>query len=399
MMDKEKRELQVLRWRIDWICKNKVNAFSPTISPAQKSFEKNEIESAYEALKYYFAKGVREFVVQKKYMGSYCDIYLCKNIENTYFVSRNGYIVDRIDLEKAKESLKSLHSRFDWTNLNVAIIQSEMLPWSAMGKRLIEGEFEGYINAHNNHFEHISSSDLYSKIEKVKQSEAYINYNKDRATLSPKELTKKYASHIKRQYDSIESFIVKDLEAYKNGIDIFEKQIGHFGKEGEIYFKPFNILKKIFDDGSEEFINDNLSYIEINDDAFLHFTINNESELEEKYVEVEKFYKTLSAANEEGIMVKPRTAFIKGLPPAFKVRNDDYLVMIYGVNFINDYRRQINKRNIAKKLECSINDWMLNWQLLKVKYNSINIENYYYKNLIYDRIMGEKIENNLDNRL
>ena len=73
--------------------------------------------------------------------------------------------------------------------------------------------------------------------------------------------------------------------------------------------------------------------------------------------------------------------------------------MIYGVDFIERLPVNIGKRKISKKLECSINDWMINWQLLKIKYNTINKENYLLKNLVLDRILGEQIESTLDTRL
>jgi len=98
------KELKKIKNRIDWFCVNKINAFSPTISPAPKSLQRNEIESIYEGVRYFFEQGVTEIVVQRKYMGSYCDIYLQKNLEETYFVSRNGYLISHIDLNAAKQA-------------------------------------------------------------------------------------------------------------------------------------------------------------------------------------------------------------------------------------------------------------------------------------------------------
>lgn len=392
-------DLKRLKNRIDWFCENKVNAFSPTISPAPKSKERNEIESIAEGIRYFYDNGVKEIIVEKKYMGSYCDIYLHKNLEDTYFVSRNGHKIDHIDLESAKEACKELHSRFDWTNLQLVIIQSELMPWSALGKGLIENEFGGYLNVHQNHCEHLINSYLYKKIETVKDSEVYKQFIEDKNTLSSKEFRTKYPHHIIRQYESLMEFKVLDLDIYKQSIDIYETQINHFGQEGDIHFKPFNILKKVFDDGSEEFVNDNLSYQEVNDDGFLHLLIDNEEKLNQTIDTVYTWFSTLEQSNEEGIVIKPRQAFIKGIPPAFKVRNNQYLTMIYGVNFQDQYDYYIYKRNIGRKLECSINDWMLNWELLKVTYNEINKENYFLKNLVFDRIMGEKAEAGLDTRL
>ena len=88
-----------------------------------------------------------------------------------------------------------------------------------------------------------------------------------------------------------------------------------------------------------------------------------------------------------------------GIPPAFKVRNNNYLTMIYGVDFIENFKRNINKRKIDSKLKCSVYDWMLNWKLVQIPYHEIHSENYKLKNLVLDRILGETDENKLDMRL
>jgi PNKP adenylyltransferase domain, ligase domain len=392
-------DLKKLKLRIDWFCENKVNAFSPTISPAPKSFVRKEIESISEGFKYYIVRGINEFVVQKKYMGSYCDIYLHKNLEETYFVSRNGHRIKNMDYTVAQAACKELHGKFDWTDLEMLIIQSELLPWKVLGKGLISNEFEGYLNAHKNHHAFLSESHLYEKIEAVKSSDAFQEFIAFKENHSEKEQKAKYPAHIARQYLAAESFKVIDLEKYTTGIEIYADQIAHFGKDDELSFKPFNILKKVFSGGKEEIVNDNLSYKDVNNDEFIHLTINNLEEIDEKSKPVYEWFSKLAGDKEEGIVIKPRAAFIKDIPPAFKVRNNHYLVMIYGINFLEEFEYNITKRNISKKVECSTNDWMINWAMLKVKYHQINTENYLLKNLVYDRIMGEKIEATIDTRL
>jgi len=395
----EKDEMKKLKNRIDWFCANRVNAFSPTISPAPKSPERGEIESIDLAVRYFRTNGVREIVVQRKYMGSYCDVYLTRDLADAYFVSRNGYKINHIDLDAARESCRALHGRFDWSRLALVIIQSEMMPWSILGKGLIDSEFLGYLNCHQNHYSALKRSDLYEKIAKARASEPYMAYIADRKLLTDKEIAAKYPPHICRQYNALTNFNVLDLQAYGESIDIYDEQITHFGREGTVYFKPFNILKKVYDDGSEELVNDNLSYREVNDDAFLHLPVGSEAELESSIERVYEWFGELSAAKEEGIVIKPREAFLPKTPPALKIRNSRYLIMIYGVDFRDRYDYYLNKRNIRTKLDCSINDWALNRKMLDVKYKDINKENYYLKNLVYDRIMGEKVEAGLDTRL
>jgi PNKP adenylyltransferase domain, ligase domain len=392
-------DIKKIKTRINWMCKDKINAFSPTISPAPKNEERQEIESIVEGVKYYYKRGVREFIFQQKYMGSYCDIYLHKNIEDTYFVSRNGHRINHIDVEKAKQACELLHAKLDWTNTTLMIIQAELLPWSILGKGLIDNEFAGYLHAHQNHLEYLNQSNLYQKIETVKNSAEYITYDADQFNLSNKELKAKYSSHIIRQYDAIKQFKVLQLDNYKQGIDIYAEQINHFGKEEELYFKPFCILKKIMDDGSEQMPNDNFTYQQVNDDECMALTLTDNQDIETAVKPIYEWFARLSASLVEGIMIKPKQTFIHNLPPAFKVRNNQYLTMIYGVNFINDLQHNIAKRQVGKKTDCSKNDWMINWELLKTKYTTITTENYAYKNLLLDRIFGELLENNLDHRL
>jgi hypothetical protein len=395
----EKDDLKQLKNRINWFCRNRINAFSPTISPAPKAPERNEIESIDSGVRYFHAHGVTEIVVQKKYMGSYTDIYLHRNLEDSYFVSRNGYRINHIDLKAAIESCRELHGRFDWTDLSLVIIQSEMMPWSILGKKLIDNEFVAYLNVHQNHCNHLCSSDLYRKIAAVRESPACRAFLEDDRTFTDKELHAKYPSHIIRQYRSLAEFTVLNLDVYAAAIQIYEQQINHFGREGDICFKPFNVLKKVYDDGNELFINDNLSYRDVNGDDFLHLDISDKELLERAIDRVYEWFDLLSQNMEEGIVIKPRQAFIRHLPPALKVRNNNYLTMIYGVDFQEQYDHYLKKRNVKSKLECSINDWMLNWDMLKIKYNDIHEENYLLKNLVFDRIMGEKVEETLDKKL
>lgn len=389
----------IIKKRIDWFCKNKINAFSPTISPAPKSLERNEIESLYEGILWFLNAGVSEIVIQKKYMGSYCDIYLHKNMEKSYLVSRNGFQINHLDKEKWLNALKELHDRFSWESVEIRIIQSELMPWSVLGKGLINNEFSGYYISHQIHCNYLEESDLYEKLNKIKQIPEFISFTEDAKTLSQNELKEKYPMHVIRQYEAVKKFKFLHLENYRKNIQLFKNQLDIFGKDSEIYFKPFNILKEIHSDGSETFVNDNLSFRQINDDDFLHYTFENQEDFEQKFPKIQRWVNKINQNNEEGIMIKPRTAFLSGIPPAFKVRNNNYLTLVYGVDFQDRLQEYIAKRNIKSKLKCSINDWAINQKMIKTPYQEIDEENYYFKNLILDRILGEEIEKQLDSRL
>ncbi|PSK94329.1 hypothetical protein [Taibaiella chishuiensis] len=398
-LKQQKEDLKKLRSRINWFCDHKINAFSPTISPAPKSEERGEIESLHEGIRYYVKRGVTELLVQKKYMGSYCDIYLHRDLDATYFVSRNGHLIQHIDLEAARQACQAMHARLDWDGVQLVIIQAEMMPWSILGKGLIDNEFEGYLDAHQQHLAWLEGSALYEKIRQVKAGQPFCDFVRDKAALSAKALKQRYPGHIIRQYTAMEAFVLTDLERYRQGTDIYAKQIRHFGEEVPLHFKPFNVLKKVYEDGREEIVNDNASYSVLNDDTMLELHIPDEAALERESERACAWFAALSAACEEGVVIKPRQAFLPGLPPALKVRNNHYLTMIYGIDFIPDLDHHITRRNIKAKLACSVNDWALNYNLLSVPYADLHKENYYLKNLVYDRIMGEKTEALLDTRL
>lgn len=389
-----------VRNRIEWFCKNKINDFSPTISPAPKSKAKSEIESIEEAVNYYRAKGVAEFVVQKKYMGSYCTIYLKRNLEETYFVSRNGFKMDHIDVEKAINSLKELHAKMLLTfpNFDTILIASELLPWKVLGAGLIEKEFTGYYDALQTHNDYLKTSGLLEKLESVKKDTLFTEYLLDKNKLSRKEFSSKHKTHIVRQYEALNSVKIPDLDKQQESLEVFKNQIDTFGSEGEVHFKPFTILKVVGVSGEESIPNSNLTYGLVNDDAFLHLEIT-DADKEEKLKEIYSFFEKLTEANEEGIMIKPVQNYIKNLPPCFKVRNNNYLTMIYGVNFHQDFDHYLDKRNIKKKLEQSINGWEINQKMLQIPYKDLEEENYLMRLLLLKRINNEEIEKTLDPRL
>jgi hypothetical protein len=389
-----------VRNRIEWFCKNKINDFSPTISPAPKNKAKNEIESIEEAVNYYLQKGVTEFVVQKKYMGSYCTIYLKRNIEETYFVSRNGFKMDHIDVEKAINSLKDLHAKMSvsFPDFETILIASELLPWKVLGAGLIEKEFTGYYDALKTHNEYLKSSVLLEKLESVRVSELFTTYNSDKKQLSKKEFGSKHKSHIIRQYEALASVKIPDVIKQEESLKVFQNQIDTFGNEAELHFKPFTILKVVHTSGEETIPNNNLTYELVNDDAFLHVEITS-SNKEEKLKEMYSFFEKLTNENEEGIMIKPVQNYIKNVPPCFKVRNNNYLTMIYGVNFHQDFDHYLEKRNVKKKLEQSINGWEINQKMLQIPYKDLEEENYLMRLLLLKRINNEEIEKTLDPRL
>lgn len=376
-----------IKTRIEYLIKDKINDFSPTISPAPKSAERNEIESISKALEYFKNNNIDEVVVQKKYMGSYCSIYLKRNILDTYLVSRNGYKINHIDTEKAIQTLVPLHEKLNtlYPDFDTIIIASEMLPWRALGRSLIDKEYEAYYAAKKVHYDYLNSSNLYEKLEKVKNSDTYKEFSN--FTTLPTD----YPQHIKRQYQAVKDMVIMDLNDYEKVLNVYRKQLDYFGIDEDVYFKPFNILKIIYDD-KEIIPNSNKTFEQINDD---HYLVCGVDEVDKVYT----FYNDLVDNMAEGIVIKPVQSYVKGIVPAFKVRNDNYLSMIYGINFKQDFEYYFERRNIRLKMQQSINNWDVNNQILNNEYKSIDENNYLIRLQFLKRINDEEIEKTIDTRL
>ncbi len=383
--------------RIHHAIKERVMHFSPTISPAPKDVENGEIESLRKAIEYFIEQGEKLVVIQPKYMGSYCDIYLAKNIEESRFFSRRGYPV-RISQEELVDAVRPLHERFEWDGIALRIIQAELMPWSALGKGLITRAFGGYSNVHHDHLNYIRNTGLADGIQELKASDEFRQFLIDQGTLSKKELNSKYPNHITRQYRALSSLELPDPEEYEEALEIYDEQVELYGQEGETSFKAFNILKTVSDDGTEWMGGSNYEgFLNVSDDEFVVVSALNP--LEEQIQNAYAFLVRTVEAGGEGVIVKPNNVWNTKMAPMFKVRNNRYLQMIYGIRFLSNYDYYLGRRGIGRKMRCSINEWNIAQSLLRIKMNDISPDNAEYVRLVTARILEEDFEAKLDSRL
>jgi hypothetical protein len=62
-------------------------------------------------------------------------------------------------------------------------------------------------------------------------------------------------------------------------------------------------------------------------------------------------------------MIKPLQSRIIGIPHALKVRNNEYLQLIYGIKFDQDYKYYLTKRRVDRKIRASIKDYEIHCAL------------------------------------
>ncbi len=375
--------------RVSWMIKNKINYFAPTISPAPKN--KNEIESLKMAMDYY-KPYTDKVVLQTKYMGSYCNVYLKKDLEETYFVSRNGYEIKRIDIEALKLTLKDLHcTLFAGNDLDMVILEGELMPWSALGKGLIDEEYRNYYNLNESHLTQLKSSSILEKLAKVKQSENYKVFNE----YSGDNVKKDLKPHIVRQYREVQNSLVPDLKEYAKSIEVYKRQIDLFGKEEEPYINVFGILKYIKKNGTEFYPENNTEGFKLGHNIEgEQITINVDD-----YESANFFFEKHKDSELEGIMVKPYRSRLINICPCLKVRTNNYLQLIYGVNFDRNFDYYYNRRNVFKKINASVKAYELGLALLSIPYSDLNEENETYRELLYKVIGEETFIKTLDTRL
>jgi len=201
------------------------------------------------------------------------------------------------------------------------------------------------------------------------------------------------------QYEALQALEIPDHEQYQNDIDVYSKQLELYGSDGELHFKPFNILKIISDDGDEMILNDHrLGFEMVSDDKCFYFEFDNET-LEENIQRAYVFFHSLVLDKTEGIIIKPIGEWTPKVVPMLKVRNNDYLQMIYGVNFQREYNYYLSHRSVGNKMRASRNQWAIAQEILKIPMNQIGNSNQQYVELVRGRIYEEDFEKLLDPRL
>jgi len=298
--------------RIKWTQKHKINYMMPTICPAPKSA--NIIEDVCKGIELY-APYTDKVILQTKFMGSYCNIYLHKNLSETYFVSRNGYKIDHVDNEVLQKSLEKIHNEIFTNNLlcinhsdlQMVILEAELMPWRTLGGGLIDKEYTNYYQLHKTHCDYLEKSDLYEKIDKVTKSSEFIEFKKD-YNADPDNIKSKYKAHIVRQYREIINIHLPELDKYKSAIDLFKTQLDLYGVEKEPYFEIFNVLKYVYTN-SEVLNHTNEVYTMFNDDYIIIDTKDPDYKLATDFVAKHE------RLGFEGVMIKPLETRLINIPP------------------------------------------------------------------------------------
>lgn len=341
------------RLRLEYVLKNKINYISGTISPADKCEKTGELESLAEGLAYFKSKGIQRVCMQPKYMGSRCTVYLGRTADECYAVSRNGFKIKNVNLTPIFEKLIHKHqAMMEKHKIQMMVIDGELVPWMALGKGLIERQFKVIDVALAEEIRFLKEYGFEEKL--LALNEAYLRYH---------------------------------------------EQVELYGSESEMDFKPFDILKMIGIDGSETIPSDPKSVIfgMISEDECLVVDFGDPDYLDKE----EAFYHALTTdLNMEGVVIKPEVEKPR-VAPAIKVRNPEYLRIIYGYDytFPHKYKSLFAQKSIRSKLKTSISEHELGRQMLAFPLSSITEDNRDYAQVVANMLFETSKESEIDPRL
>jgi hypothetical protein len=384
--------------------KRGINFLSPTLAPANKNEKTGELESFSWALDYYKNVGLEYAVMQPKFMGSRCQLYLYSD-EDSFAISRNGFpirgefIGPVLDYWKNKVFAKFPNAKF-------VLVDGELCPWSALGKNLIEKDFKPIFYGNKQEIQELELTGFFAKLrqEELKAQKYSDEFREYILANAYGELTNRQLKELKKPliekyghftFEKIANLLkVGDVQALMENpqtlyskLDLYAKQVNIYGSDYPVIFEPFSILK--IDEQVLPYDN-YLSFNSFSNRPCKLIDLTNSKDC----LGAETLYQTwLSNPNWfgncialEGVVIKPLDAKNTSYSPGFKVRNSEYLRIVYGPNYDleQNYSTIYQNKRISKKLKLAMREHELGVQmlhcsreLLQSEYKDVSANNFH----------------------
>ncbi len=402
--------------RLKGLKRNGIQFISGTVAPADADVATNDIESMDRALDYFVQKGVTNLVMQPKWMGSRCQLYLhYDEPEKDFAVTRNGFIIKHVDLTEVFAEWRTLFGAAALRSnamqpASVIILDGELLPWTAIGAGLVEREFYGFVKCYEAQNDFLKENGFTDALLKGSQG-LYQEYLVDAQTMDKKAIQTKYPMY--ETFSNMKSLLDLHNSTYDDeaAFDSFKDQLELYASDTRLEFKAFDILSVQFTPnrleakpklhspwvGSTTMTYGILSLAGSyprHEEAFL-FNPADPVDVEE----VKKRFRTLVNMGYEGVMLKPDTQDTDAVH-CMKVRNKEYLRIIYGYDYDRPDKLKdlVMRKRTGKKRKLSHSEYKLGRQMLALDKNSVDYD------ANYDRIAKEILfeieeESTLDSRL
>ncbi|WP_110934111.1 metallophosphoesterase [Paenibacillus bouchesdurhonensis] len=388
--------------RLRYCSRNKINFISGTMSPADKNMETNELESLKRGLDYFREHGIQQVVLQPKYMGSRCNIYLHKELEQCFAVSRNGYKIKRADLTGIYgRLLLKFGCYMEEHKIAMLVLDGELMPWKALGEGLIERQFKPIERALETELAFLAQNGFEDACHKLIAEYENSGFEKDHHHMAKSVLSDKYGSSVYQTYKYVHE--IRDtyvpLSEHQAAYQTYKRQLELYAKDEAMEYKPFTVLKIVYEDGKEQVPDWKTSemYAFVSEDEALMLNLSETGYLEQ----AEKFFSKLTLDNHmEGVVIKPE-AWSGNTVPYMKVRNPDYLSIIYGYDykFPHKYRKLVKQKSIHSKLRTSLSEYKFGMRMLAVPFGEIAPENEVYQEIAANLLFEVAQEREIDPRL
>ncbi|WP_335871823.1 metallophosphoesterase [Bacillus sp. 2205SS5-2] len=390
------------RKRLAYTLQHKVNFISGTMAPADKDVEHNELESLRQGLRYFKKQGVHKVVLQPKYMGSRCNLYLSQELAGCYAISRNGYKIKDLELTSVFEELLKKFSPFMKENkIKRLILDGELLPWSALGSGLIQRQFRSIDVALEKELAYLQKHGFSQQLQYLKDRYEATTYKKDQQQMSKKQLIEKYGNATYQVFKqvTVAGKKVVPLEEHLRAHEVFHEQIERYGQEEALKYKPFTLLKIIYENGEEEIPSQStselFSFVSTDEYVVIDFSESDYIERAEDY-----FQQVTTEKRMEGVVLKPEV-LKSGVAPYMKVRNEEYLSIVYGYDyrFPAKYAKLIKQKNTKTKLRASIKEYELGQEMLSYSSKDMKQKAEAYQQIVSNILFEVKQEKGIDPRL
>jgi hypothetical protein len=323
--------------RIKTLVDNQVPFFPPTMCPADTKGE--ELESLEWALNYYGELGFDQVCIQRKMMGSRCVVVLRNSPEESFAISKNGFLINHVDLTNEIERLWNLvlsEGMLTRAKNGQMLIDCELMPWSALGKGLIEKNFYGYAELVETELNALKGSNDFGYCDSFETALRSLTIASERHEGStPDHLRHSFALVDFLQHNTNPSFLEESYLAD------YRKSLSNYDQEYEPKIEPFQIVGMQADLSWNIFRGDGMLVV--------------------KTDEVDRacaFRDALNVETTEGVVVKPLVP-VRGVAPYLKVRNKEYLRIVYGPDWTCPAKsaKLIQRKRIKNKLRASIRQW------------------------------------------
>lgn len=323
--------------RIQTLVANQVPFFPPTMCPADTM--NGELESLEWALNYYAKAGMEKVCIQRKMMGSRCVVILRNSPEESFAISKNGFLINHVDLTSEINRIwrRMLYDKsWDVDAGEQLLVDCELMPWSAMGKGLIEKNFYGYAElaeAELNALQISCAAGDCDAFEFALHTLAKAKESHDGET--PDHLRKSFAVVDFLQNNTNPSFLERSYLAD------YRKSLSNYDQEYEPKIEPFQIIGRPADQSWNFFRDDGMLVVNTDDTK-----------------SAVAFRDSLDVNTTEGVVVKPIVP-VRGVAPYLKVRNPEYLRIVYGPDWTCPVKsaKLMTRKRIKNKLRTSVRQW------------------------------------------